>query len=679
MAAPVGGTVMSMAALTRRPFLLPAGMVLVAAAIGAVLLWWGGGAVSQAPPGLPDPGPTTAWLLPTARLGMQVSAVATVGLLLAVVVLSPRDDGRRLSPIGYRRLRAAAVAATSWGAASVVALCYTLVDLFGLPASQVLSLRAVLNFATTVPLGQSLALSGALALAAAVVAATSLRPGGALAALLLALGALVPPVFTGHAAASGNHQLAVSGLLLHVLPVTVWAGGLLALAVTSRGTTADLAIAVRRFSPLAVGCLAAVGLSGLLSAAVRLTSTADVMGTRYGYVLLIKAAALVAIAAAGLAHRRRALPALAAGRRGPFLRVAAVETLLFAAAIGTSVALSRTPAPIGEDTEDAATALLGFPMPPPMSVDTLATAWLPEPLIIAAVLVAAGFYTAGVWRLHRRGDSWPVSRTALWLVGCALIIVATSSGLARYGPLLFSIHMIQHLLLMMLAPIMLALGGPITLALRALAPSTDPRWPGPREWLQTALHSRVSRALTNPVVALVIYVASLYLMYFTGLYELALRSHAAHLAMVGHFLGAGYLFFWVVIGVDPAPRRIPHPLKLILVLISMVLHAFLGVTLMQSTTLIAENWWIALERPWGPTPLADQRTAGGIAWSFGELPTVVVLGALMRQWMKADEREARRRDRAADRAEAEGREDAELAAYNRMLADLAERDRQVRR
>ncbi|WP_018254771.1 cytochrome c oxidase assembly protein [Salinispora mooreana] len=670
---------MSLATVRRRPFLLSAGTVLVSAAVGAVLLWWGGGAVAEAPPGLPDPGPTTAWLLPASRLGMQISAVATVGLLLAAVVLSPRDEGGRLSPIGYRRMRAAAGTASVWAAASAVAVSYTYVDLFGLPAAEVLSLSGVLHFATAVPLGQSLALSGALALVAAVVAATSLRPGGALAALLLALGGLVPPVFTGHAAASGDHQLAVSGLLLHVLPVTLWVGGLLALAVTSRGTTADLARAVRRFSPLAVGCLTAVGLSGLLSAAVRLPSAADLLGTRYGQMLLIKAAALVAIAAAGLAHRRRALPALAAGRRGTFLRVAVVETLLFAAAIGTSVALSRTPAPIGEETEDLATALLGFPMPPPMTIGNLATAWLPEPLIMTAVLAAAGFYTAGVWRLRRRGDAWPVSRTVMWLLGCALIIVATSSGLARYGPLLFSIHMIQHLLLMMIGPILLALGGPITLALRALAPSTDPRWPGPREWLQVALHSRLSRVLTNPVVALVIYVASLYLMYFTGLYELALRSHAAHLAMVGHFVGAGYLFFWVVIGVDPAPRRIPHPLKLILVLISMVLHAFLGVTLMQSTTLIAETWWIALDRPWGATPLEDQRTAGGIAWSFGELPTVVVLGALMRQWMKADEREARRRDRAADRAEAEGREDAELAAYNRMLADLAERDRRVRR
>ncbi|WP_239098354.1 cytochrome c oxidase assembly protein [Micromonospora qiuiae] len=669
----------SRASASPRPVLVPVATIAVAAGIGAALLWWGGGSTPPALPGIPEPDRITAWLLPAARLGMQLGAVCTVGLLLAVVVLSPRDDGGRLSALGYRRLRAAALAAALWSVAAAIAVCYTLVDLFGLPASSVLSVRAVLNFAFTVPLGQSLALSGTLALVTAVIAARTLRPAGTLVALLTALAATVPPVFTGHAASANNHQLAVSSMLLHVVPVTLWAGGLLALAVTARGGTADLAVAVRRFSPLALACLVAVGGSGVLSAGVRLNSLADLTGTRYGQMLLVKVAALVAIAVAGLLHRRQAIPALAAGRRRPFLRVAVVETLLFGAVIGTAVALARTPPPITETELDPAIALLGFPMPPPLNIDTALRLWLPEPLLIAIALAAAGCYLAGVWRLRRRGDAWPLARIVLWLAGCAVIVIATSSSLARYGPVLFSVHMMQHLLLMMVAPILLVLAGPVTLALRALPPSKDPRWPGPREWLQVALHSRLSRALTHPVVALTLYVASLYVLYFSGLYELAVRSHAAHLAMIFHFLGVGYLFFWAAIGIDPAPRRVPYPLKMVLVLISMVLHAFLGVALMQSTTLLAADWWMALARPWGPTPLEDQRAAGGIAWSFGELPTLIVLGALMVQWIQADRREARRRDRAADRAEAEGREDPELAAYNRMLAELAERDRRVGR
>ncbi len=268
-----------------------------------------------------------------------------------------------------------------------------------------------------------------------------------------------------------------------------------------------------------------------------------------------------------------------------------------------------------------------------------------------------------------------------------MIVVATSSGLARYGMVLFSVHMVQHLLMGLIAPILLALSGPVTLALRALRRGPDPAWPGPREWLTAALRLPVSRLLTHPLFALAFYVVSMYAMYLTKLFELALRSHAAHLLMMGHFLLAGYLFFWVTIGVDPAPRRgmdgtvrsrLSPPVALLLVVVSMALHAFLGIIIMQSTALFAHDWFTALPRTWGPTPLEDQYTAGAIAWSFGEIPTLLVAIALCIRWVRADEREARRLDRAADRAEAEGREDEALAAYNAMLAELAARDREQR-
>ena len=233
-----------------------------------------------------------------------------------------------------------------------------------------------------------------------------------------------------------------------------------------------------------------------------------------------------------------------------------------------------------------------------------------------------------------------------------MIVLATSSGLARYGPVLFSVHMVQHLLLAMVAPILLALAAPLTRGLRAFRKSGDPAWPGPREALQAALRLPVAALLARPLIALGIYVAGMYVMYLTGLFELALRSHAAHLLMVVHFLGAGYLFFWLVIGVDPAPRPRPAPpLRILLVLIAMALHAFLGIAIMQSSELFAGDWFTALPRTWGSSPLADQQLAGGIAWSFGEIPTIVVIAILVRQWIRADEREQRRIDRKLDRQE----------------------------
>ncbi|WP_329111615.1 bifunctional copper resistance protein CopD/cytochrome c oxidase assembly protein [Micromonospora sp. NBC_01699] len=647
----------------------------VAGGVMAALLWYGGAARRESLPGLVDPGAVTVWAVPAARLGMQVFAVATIGLLLAAVLLSPRSDAGGLSATGYRRVRAAGWAALAWCLSSVAALCYTLADLLGVPVADAVSINAVINFATTVGLGRALGLSAWLAAVIFLLCRAAITPRGATTALVLAVVAVMPPVFTGHAAAASNHQLAVSGLLLHVVPVAVWAGGLLALALTNRAPTAALPVAVRRFSPLATVCLALVGVSGLLSAYVRLPDLGTLVDTRYGQLVLIKVIALVGLGAAGWWQRRAAMPALNAGDRLRFVTTATVEVLLFAAAIGTAVALSRTPAPVQAAGEESiAQALLGYPMPGPLTADGLLGDWLPEPLSIAAAVIAAGLYLRGVWRLHRRGDTWPLSRTVVFLAGWAVIVVATSGGVARYAPVLFSVHMTQHLLLTMVAPILLALSGPVTLALRALPASKDPHWPGPREWIQAALHSRPARVLTHPVVALALYVGSLYAMYFTGLYEMALRSHATHLIVMIHFVATGYLLFWVVIGVDPAPRRPPHPVRMLLVLVAMVLHAFLGVALMQSRTLVAADWFTALARPWGDTPLDDQRTAGGIAWSFGEIPTLIVLAVLLVQWIRADEREQRRLDRAADRAQAEGHEDDALAAYNTMLTRLAQRD-----
>jgi len=251
-------------------------------------------------------------------------------------------------------------------------------------------------------------------------------------------------------------------------------------------------------------------------------------------------------------------------------------------------------------------------------------------------------------------------------------VLATSSGIARYAPIMFSIHMIQHLALMTLAPILLVLGVPITLALRAFRPASEPGMRGPKEWLRLLLHNRVTQVLTSPAVALAFMAVSLFMMYFTGLYELSLRSHAAHLAMLAHLLGAGYLFYWVVIGIDPAPRRAAPPIRLIILLAGMAVHAFFGVILMQSGAPLALDWYRGLGLSWMPDPLADQRTAGGIAWSFGELPSLVVAIALLVQWIRADEREQRRLDRAAERAAKTGDPSQDpLEQYNAYLASLA--------
>ena len=271
---------------------------------------------------------------------------------------------------------------------------------------------------------------------------------------------------------------------------------------------------------------------------------------------------------------------------------------------------------------------------------------------------------------RKRGTHWPAGRTVAWVLGCLLVLLATSSGLGRYAEAQFSLHMVGHMVLGMVAPILLVLGGPITLALRILPAAGRDRPPGLRELIVSVLHSRVVRVLTHPLVVFVLFVASFYAIYFTSLFETMISSHVGHLLMNAHFLAVGYLYYWVIIGVDPAPRRVHPMVKLGMLIGALPFHAFFGLALMNSRQAMAAEYYNSLGLPWLTDLVADQRLGGAIAWGATELPMIIVMIALLAQWARSDEREARRSDRQGDRAE-----DDELDSYNRMLAQLAERDR----
>ena len=198
--------------------------------------------------------------------------------------------------------------------------------------------------------------------------------------------------------------------------------------------------------------------------------------------------------------------------------------------------------------------LLGYPMPPQPSTNGLLSWWLPEPLFTAAV-GAAFLYLAAVRRLHRRGEGWPLRRTLAWLSACVIVVAATSTRLARYAPVLLSVHVLQFLLLTVVAPLLSALAVPTILgrAVR-LPPSGTHEWPGPREWLQAIAHSAAARLLTRPAVAVVTAAGGLPVVYFGGLYEATLRSPAAHLTVSLCSTGLGLLFFHLLFGGSPRPE-----------------------------------------------------------------------------------------------------------------------------
>ena len=302
---------------------------------------------------------------------------------------------------------------------------------------------------------------------------------------------------------------------------------------------------------------------------------------------------------------------------------------------------------------------------PPPGISAYLT-WHPDAFFLAASILAAALYLFGVVRLHRRGDRWPIGRTLSFLAGLLVFVGITCTGLNEYGMYLFSVHMIQHMMLSMVDPLFLLLGAPITLALRVLRPAGRGRT-GPREVLLALLHSRFAKVVSSPLFTLPLFVVSLYGLYFTSLFDALMRSRVGHDAMLVHFLMVGLLFFWPVMGVDPAPHRSPYVIRILELFAVMPFHAFFGIAIMMSNS-VFETAFANPPASWGLTALSDQNTAGSIAWGFGEAPTIVVLLVLFVQWAKSDQREAKRKDRKADR---DG--DQELVDYNAYLAGLAQR------
>lgn len=654
---------------------LPVATVLSAVAV-LLLALRVGGALAAAVPGLPDPGPVTTWGLPVVRLVADALATLTVGMLLTAAFLLP-GHGATVSPYGYLLRRRAGVAAAGWALVALSLIVLTVSDLLGFPLNR-LGLPTVVSYATAISQGQALLVQAGLAAAAAGLARVGVSRGSAALAAALAILAVVPPAFTGHAAGAGNHQVAVSSLTLHLLGAALWAGGLAALLMIRRAPA--LADTADRYSRLALACFAAVTVSGAANAAVRLGAPAQLWQSRYGWLVLGKLAALLILGTLGAVHRGRTLRQLRTGRPGAFTHLAAGEVVVFAAALGLAVALSRSPTPVGDARADAdpLTAVLGFPMPAAPTAAHLLGQPLPDLLFLTAAGVGAAGYLVGVRRLRKAGHPWPPARTVSWLAGILVLVAVTGLGFARYAYVLFSAHMAQHMVLSMLVPILLVGGAPVTLALRALRRPNDPQVRGVREWLLLALHSRVTRLLTHPLIALGVYTVGLFGLYFSDLLGRLMRSHLGHVAMLVHFVVSGYLLFWVLIGIDPGRRRVPHPVLALVHLAAMMAHGFFGLALMQTTTVIAPDWYVAVHPGWASSLLEDQKLGAGIAWAFGEIPAAVVMILLVRQWLLADQREQRRIDRAAERAEAIGTED-DLARYNAFLAETARQEGPGRR
>jgi putative copper resistance protein D len=611
-------------------------------------------------------------LVTASKFFAVLSSFITIGALLALAFLVLDKDGK-LSTSGSKIRTIISVSAFAWFFSSILNILFTLANILGESVTAVLDPAVLQSFVLQISLGQYLFFQTLIALFVALTSRVLTSSGYTAILLLISLIAISAPVFQSHAASSGSHALAIGSLLIHVIALSFWVGGVIAITLLNQD---DRKISLPRFSQIALWAAIAVVISGVINASARLNFAAA-WSSSYAYVVILKVLITFVLLYFGYKHRNY-LAAKPSVNWRAMTRLISVEAaiMIFVTALGSWLSSNQPPSRDSQEPFNAALAIAGMEMPDAPNFTRILFEYDPSIFMIGLLVLAVALYIKGVVILTRRGDKWPVGRTISFALGISAIDFATSGGLGVYAHFAFSWHMVAHMVLGMIAPIGIVLGAPITLALRTLPQSRDGQELGVRGLLIKALHSRYARVLTNPVVALAIFDGSLFALYFTSLFGGMMQSHQGHLFMSIHFILTGILFFHVIVGVDPNPRKVPHIIRIVILFAAMSIHAFFSVALMSASTLIDGGYFESLQRPWSLDLLADQRTGGAIGWAMGEIPILIALVATFIQWMRDDSHEAKRIDRNTARMAALGQPD-ELAQYNLYLNNLNKKDREA--
>ncbi|QSE87624.1 bifunctional copper resistance protein CopD/cytochrome c oxidase assembly protein (plasmid) [Rhodococcus pseudokoreensis] len=574
--------------------------------------------------GLPDPGAITTYGVPAVMAFGETAAVVMVGSLLLAAVLVPPQSSGVLDVDGYLAVRTASVAAAIWAVCAALLVPLTLSDSSGQSLGTVFAdpgpfFEAVADL--EVP--KAWAWTCLIAVVVAAVCRLVLRHKWAPTLLLLAVASLMPRALSGHSASGGSHDIATNSLVFHIVAAALWMGGLVALVLHVRRRGQHLDVAARRFSAIAVGAYVIMAVSGVVNAAVRVPVTALVTST-YGVLILAKVAALVLVGLAGWRQRTVAVTALEKDPqdRTEFTRLAVVESVVLSMTIGIAVALGRTPPPAGERREPTPLGetlgydLGGAPSPLRLMID-----WRFDLIFGAAAILLAATYLLGVRRLRRDQQDWPVLRTVSWVLGCAALLLATSSGVGRFAPAVFSVHMGAVAALAIIAPLLLVLGAPFTLFSRTVCRGRV-GVPGMWEWSQQIYRSAPVRFLTHPAVAFTLFIGGFYVFYLGGLYDSVGGSHFWHVAANAYFVMTGFVFFWVGVGSDPAPHRTAPRTRLLVVVGALAAYACFLIVVADSGTVIAAEYYTTLRRGWFDDLAADQRLGAAVGLMAGALPLV---------------------------------------------------------
>ena len=577
--------------------------------------------------------------------------VAAVGAFLSLAFLFPEKDGL-LTSASQRLTAKLPILILAWLISAIGNLLATLANLFELSILDVLDLTTVRSYVTQTSLGKLQLFQVVATLLLLIFAKIIKKTGGAFLAYLLSISALIAPIFQSHSSQAGSHGLAIGSLIIHVIALSTWVGAVASLIFMENEVRK---FTLSRISVIATWSVATVVTSGVISSLLRL-GLSDAWLTTYGLLIIGKIALLSLVAILAIRMRRNLKSNLIN-----------FEVLLLTLIIGIGAILSRfTPIVESKLGYDRVRELVGVAMPAEPNWQRLFFEYEADALMLGILVFATALYIKGVVILSRKKIKWPVGRTISFAFGISLLDYSTSGGLGLYGIFSFQYHMIAHMILSMIAPIFIVLSAPITLALRTLPQGRNSEERGIRGWFISILHSKVSTIWTHPIVVLAIFDGSLFALYFTSLFGDLMSSHFGHLLMNLHFIGAGLLFFFVIVGVDPNPRRTHHLVRMVILLAAMSIHAFFSVALMSSRTLIDGGYYELLARPWATDLLADQRAGASFGWAMGEIPILIAFIATFIQWIRSDAREAKRADKNSEK---------NLAEYNEYLRKLADREK----
>ena len=585
------------------------------------------------------------------------SFITLIGILVGLAFLAPENKGY-FQPSRLQKFLAPV--SLAWLLSSIFFLLSEVALVLNISIAEGLNGNILRSFITQTTLGKLFGIQIVVALVCAFAAVRAKKTGGAVFLISIAWIGGLAPYLESHGSSSGNHMLAIGLVIVHVAAISLWFGGVIALFLMPKS---DREIARKRFTPLALWCVFAIALTGVVNAFIRIESFANIRSD-YGLLVILKTLILIFV-----------LTLVAQGRKKlgeqNFTKQLIQELILLTTVLVLGVFLGQGEPP--EHSSADVVEAIGIKMPESPTLSRLLFEYEPDGLFLALLILAVALYVKGVIILSKRGDKWPIGRTVAFALGITAIDYAVNGGLGVYAQVAFSFHMISHMVLATLAPIGIVLGAPITLALRTLPIGRTQDERGVRGYAIAILHSRYSSIITHPVSALIIFEASLFALYFTNLFNWLMSYHFGHFFMGLHFLLSGILLFFVIIGVDPTPQKSPFIFRIVILFVAISIHAFFSVALMSSSQLVDGGYFAEIARPWWPDFLADQKMGASIGWAMGEIPILLALIATFLQWIRADERDAKRIERNSNRARQFGEPD-ELDKYNQYLSGLNQRN-----